>query len=105
MNPFTLLALLSVAGASALFIALALFLFAITRQLEQIGAEEKGYGVKASYLSKIRMGVRAIEVETGMIAPQVTRLNATLTSVRDGLIAVNANLAGVIAAVLKQGAP
>ena len=105
MNQFTLLTLLSVIGASALFIALALFLFAISMQLEKIGGEEKGYGVRASYLSKIRMGVRAIETETGMIAPQVTQLNDTLTHVRDGLIVVNGNLGGVIAAVSRQVAP
>ncbi|MDQ6634187.1 MAG: hypothetical protein M3Z10_05445 [Gemmatimonadota bacterium] len=105
MNIFTLLALLSVLGAAALFIALALFLNAITTQLEKIGGEEKGYGVKASYLSKIRVGVRAIESETGMIAPQVTQLNATLSSVRDGLIAVDTNLGDTIAAVTKQVAP
>ena len=105
MNQFTLLMLLSVIGASALFIALALFLNAITTQLEKIGGEEKGYGVRASYLSKIRVGVRAIESETGMIAPQVTRLNGTLTKVRDGLVVVDANLGGVIAAVSKQVAP
>ena len=105
MNPFTLLTLLSVIGASALFIALALFLNAITTQLEKIGGEEKGYGVRASYLSKIRMGVRAIETETGMIAPQVTQLNGTLAKVRDGLIVVDGNLGGVIAAVSKQVAP
>ncbi|MEO6527602.1 MAG: hypothetical protein ABIP93_13310, partial [Gemmatimonadaceae bacterium] len=67
MNVFTVLMLLSVVAASALFIALALFLNAITMELEKIGGEEKGYGVRASYLSKIRVGVRAIEVETGMI--------------------------------------
>ena len=105
MNTFTLLMLLSVVGAAALFIALAIFLNLITTQLEKIGGEEKGYGVKASYLSKIRVGVRAIESETGMIAPQVTQLNATLTKVRDGLIVVDANLGGVIAAVSKQVAP
>ena len=105
MNQFTLFMLLSVIGASALFIALALFLNAITTQLEKIGGEEKGYGVRASYLSKIRVGVRAIESETGMIAPQVTRLNGTLTKVRDGLVVVDANLGGVIAAVSKQVAP
>jgi len=105
MNAFTLLTLLSVVGAAALFIALALFLFAITGQLERIGGEEKGYGVKASYLSKIRMGVRAIETETGMIAPQVTLLNSTLTKVRDGLIVVDGNLAGVIAGVSRQVTP
>lgn len=105
MNPFTLLMLLSVIGAAALFIALALFLNAITTQLEKIGGEEKGYGVRASYLSKIRVGVRAIESETGMIAPQVTRLNETLTKVRDGLVVVDGNLGGVIAAVSRQVAP
>lgn len=102
MNTFTLLTLLSVLATSMLFVALALFLVAISSQLEQIGGEDKGYGVKASYLSRIRMGVRAIEIETGMIAPQVTQLNATLTSVRDGLIAVNDNLGGVITAVSRQ---
>ena len=103
MNIFTLLMLLSVAGASALFIALALFLNAITGELEKIGGEEKGYGVRASFLSKIRVGVRAIETETGMIPAQVTKLNTTLTQVRDGLIVVDGNLGGVIAGVSKQG--
>ena len=105
MNPFTLLMLLSVVGASALFIALCIFLNLITVQLEKIGGEDKGYGVRASYLSKIRMGVRAIETETGMIAPQVTQLNDTLTKVRDGLIVVDGNLGGLIAAVSKQVVP
>lgn len=102
MPPFTLLALLSVLAASALFIALALFLFAISSTLEQIGGETKSYGEAASFLSRIRMGVRAIETETAMIAPQVTQLNSTLTSVRDGLIAVDGNLGGVITAVSRQ---
>lgn len=102
MNPFTLLALLSVIAASALFIALAIYLFAIVSTLESIGGESKDYGAKASFLSKIRLGVRAIETQTGAIAPQVTRLNATLSSVRDGLVAIDNNLAGVITAVSRQ---
>ncbi len=102
MNPFTLLALLSLVGAAALFIALLLFLNLITTELEKIGGEEKGYGVRASFLSKIRVGVRAIETQTGAIAPQVTKLNGTLTQVRDGLVAIDKNLAGVIAAVVRQ---
>ena len=48
---------------------------------------------------------RAIETETGMIPTQVTRLNDTLTKVRDGLVVVNDNLGGVIAAVSKQVVP
>lgn len=102
MNTFTLLTLLSVTAASALFIALALFLGAIITQLESIGGEEKGYGATASFLSKIRVGVRAIEVETSAIAPQVTKLNGTLTSVRDGLSVIDNNLGAVIAAVSQQ---
>lgn len=104
LHPFTVLAFLSVLAASLLFIALPLFLFAISAELETIGGETKGYGAPASFLSKIRMGVRAIESETGMIAPQVTQLNTTLTKVRDGLIVVDGNLGGVIAAVSQQGA-
>ena len=105
MSTFTLLALLSVIAVAALFIALARFLFAIIDQLEMIGGETQGYGAKASFLSKIRMGVRAIEVQTGFIAPQVTKLNGRLTSIRDGLTAIDDNLAGVIANVSRQEAP
>jgi hypothetical protein len=105
MSTFTLLALLSVIAVAALFIALARFLFAIIDQLEMIGGETQGYGAKASFLSKIRMGVRAIEVQTGFIPPQVTKLNGTLTAVRDGLSAIDDNLAGVIANVSRQEAP
>jgi hypothetical protein len=105
MNTFTLLALLSVLAVAALFVALAFFLFAIIDQLEAIGGETQGYGAKASFLSKIRLGVRAIEVQTGYIPTQVTKLNGTLTSVRDGLAAIDANLGGVITNVSRQEAP
>ncbi|MBA3338776.1 MAG: hypothetical protein H0W68_14315 [Gemmatimonadaceae bacterium] len=94
----------SVLGASALFIALMLFLNLISATLADIGGEDKEYGKNASFLSNIRVGLRAIEVETGMIPTQVTKLNATLTAVRDGLIVVDDNLGGVIAAVSRQGA-
>ncbi len=104
MNAFTLLTLLSVIAVAALFVALAIFLFMITGTLEAIGGEAKSYGTKASFLAKIRVGVRAIEVQTGSIAPQVTKLNGTLTSVRDGLMAIDGNLGGVIAAVSRQEA-
>ena len=104
MNIFTVLMTLSVLAVSALFIALALFLNAISSELEKIGGEDQSYGAQASYLSKIRVGVRAIETETGMIAPQVTKLNGTLTQIRDGLVVVDGNLAALITAVSKQEA-
>lgn len=97
MNTMTLLMLLSVAGVAALFIALAVFLVLILRELTPTG------GTSTSYLAKIRLGVRAIEIETGHLAPQVTRLNGGLAAIRDGLKAIDANLGGVIAAVQRQG--
>ncbi|MEO6196322.1 MAG: hypothetical protein ABIS20_25155 [Thermoanaerobaculia bacterium] len=103
MNAFTLLTLLSVLGAAALFIALALYLVRITGELEKIGGSGYGYGLPASYLSKIRVGVRAIETETGGLAPRVVKLNGGLGAVRDGLRAIDANLGGLIEAVSRQG--
>lgn len=105
MNTFTLLALLSVIAASALFIALAIFLIKIAATLEWIGGKTRIYGEPSSYLSKIRLGVRAIEVQTGALAPQVTKLNGGLSAVREGMRAIDQNLGGVINAVSKQGAP
>ncbi len=104
MNTMTLLALVSVAGAAALFIALVIFLHFISKELETIGGMKKaGYGLPSSFLSKIRLGVRAIEIQTGGLAPEVIKLNGGLTAVRDGLGAIDSNLAGVITAVSAQG--
>lgn len=100
----TFLMLLSVLGAAALFIALAVFLVRICDELESIGGPATRFKKPVNYLSKIRLGVRAIEVQTGGLVPQVTKLNAGLGAVRDGLLAVDANLAGVIASVSRQKA-
>ena len=97
MNTFTVLTIITVAAAAALFIALVAFLFAIVGELRAVG------GTPVSYLAKIRLGLRAIEMETGHIVPEVTKLNGTLTSIRDGLRAVDANLGAVIAGVSRQG--
>lgn len=103
MSTMTLLTLLSVIGAAALFIALAAFLTLIVRELELIGGSEiKNYGTRASFLSKIRLGVRAIETQTGGLAPSVTQLNGGLTAVRDGLGVIDTNLGNLITAVTKQ---
>jgi heme A synthase len=98
----TLLMLLSVLGAAALFIALAIFLVFITNELEAIGGPATRFKKPVNYLSKIRLGVRAIEVQTGGLVPQVTKLNAGLGAVKGGLEAIDSNLAGVIAAVSRQ---
>ncbi|MDQ3522618.1 MAG: hypothetical protein M3434_09835 [Gemmatimonadota bacterium] len=104
MNTMVLLTLISVIGAAALFIALAVYLVLISGELERIGGKRPTYGEPSSYLSKIRLGVRAIETQTGGLVPHVTRLNGGLSAVRDGLRAIDTNLGGVIAAVVRQEA-
>ena len=106
MNTMTLLTLISVIAASGLFLALAFFLHYICVELEIIGGMKKGgYGVPSSFLSKIRLGVRAIEVQTGGLAPEVIKLNGGLTAVRDGMGMIDSNLDGLIAAVSAQKVP
>jgi hypothetical protein len=102
MNAMIFLAALSVLGAAALFVALALFLRAIAGELEVIGGPATRFVAPVNYLSKIRLGVRAIERQTDALAPQVTRLNSGLSAIRDGLRAIDANLAALIAAVSRQ---
>ena len=96
MTAMVWLMLISVIAASALFIALAAFLLLILKELNPIG------GLGTSYLAKIRLGLRAIEVETGHIPKQVTKLNIGLSAVRDGLIVVDGNLAQLAAHVQRQ---
>lgn len=103
MLSLTTLMWLTSAGVVALFVALALYVRAISRELEEIGGPATRFYRPVNYLSKIRVGLRAIDVHTGHIAPQVTALNATLASIRDGLRTVDAGLAGTIAAIQRQG--
>jgi hypothetical protein len=105
VNVFVVLMWLTAFGVVALFVALALFLRAINRELEQIGGPATRFFRPVNYLSKIRLGVRAIEVHTGHIAPQVTTLNAGLSAVRDGLRAIDGGLADAIAHVQRQERP
>ena len=97
------LAVISLVGAVALFVVLDLFLVAIARALERIGGPATRFVHPVNYLSKIRLGVRAIERETDALAPQATRLNAGLAAVRDRLGVVDDNLAALIVAVSRQG--
>ena len=102
MNVFVVLAVVSVIGAAALFVALALFLRAIDAELEAIGGPATRFVTPANYLSKIRLGVRAIERQTDALAPQVGRLNEGLSATRDGLKAIDGNLGALIASVSRQ---
>ena len=96
MNTMVWLSIASVAAVAALFIALATFLVLILRQLDPTG------GTGRSYLAKIRLGLRAIEIETGHIPGEVVPLNQRLALIRDGLVQVDVNLGSLASAVQRQ---
>lgn len=102
MHPFVLLMWVTLAGIVALFVALALYVRAISRELEEIGGPATRFYRPANYLSKIRVGLRAIEVHTGHIAPKVTGLNGQLEAIRDGLRAIDDSLGRAITSVQRQ---
>jgi predicted PurR-regulated permease PerM len=79
-----------------LVVVLVSYLSRIINSLNSIGGDGK------SYLAKLRLGLRAIETETGHLPTEVTKLNETLSDTAGGLVAVNENLEGTIEAVLAQ---
>ena len=91
------LTVLSILAVVLLAGALIYFLVRITSVLGRIG------GTPTSYLAKIRMGVRAIEVETGHLPVEVTRLNEQLRQIAGGLRAVDDKLVATAGAAAKQG--
>lgn len=96
MTAVVWLAVLSVAAVAALFVTLAVFLIRILDALIPTG------GSATSLLAKIRLGLRAIEIETGHLPAEATTLNAGLAAVRDGLNGVGADLGRLAAAVQRQ---
>lgn len=91
-----LLTLISAIVVVIFFVVVAFYVHHIAKTLEAIG------GSPTSYLAKLRMGLRAIEQETGHLPTQVTQLNQGLTQVAGGLRQVDAHLVGTIEAVVKQ---
>ena len=91
-----LLMVLSAIVTLIFFGALAVYLYLIIQLLEAIG------GHPDSYLAKLRLGLRAIETETGHLPVQVTKLNEGLTAVAGGLETADKHLAGTIEAVVQQ---
>ena len=94
---FVLLMVLSLLAVLALFIALIYFLVQIVTVLGRVG------GRADSYLAKLRMGLRAIEVETGHLPVQATHLNSSLGAISDGLQAIDLGLVGIATAAIQQG--
>lgn len=78
------------------FLVLAYGLIKISSMLQSIG------GKPTSYLAKLRLGLRAIESETGHLTPQVVQLNEGLTQVRAGLKQIDGHLIGVIEGAVDQ---
>ncbi len=93
---YILLMILTVLLVLVFVIALIYFVGHIHRLLVNIG------GNGNSFLAKLRLGLRAIETETGHLPVQVTKLNETLTNTGAGLKVVNGHLEGTIQAALKQ---
>ena len=91
-----LLMLATILAVVLLVVVLVTYLMAIIKLLNHIG----GFG--DSYLAKLRLGLRAIETETGHLPTKVTKLNTALSATAEGLIVVNNNLSETIAAVTNQ---
>ena len=97
-----LLTALSILAVLLLFGALVFYLIRIIAALESIGGKATGYSSRLSYLGKIAFGVRAIEQQTGHLAPEVIRLNESLTKAAAGLRSIDSHLVGTIEAVVRQ---
>ncbi len=93
---FILLMILTVLLVLLFVITLIYFVIRIHRLLVNIGGDGN------SFLAKLRLGLRAIETETGHLPVQVTKLNETLSNTGAGLKVVNGHLEGTIQAALKQ---
>lgn len=93
---FVLLMVLTILAVLALVVVLVYYLSHIIGLLESIG------GTPTSSLARLRVGLRAIETETGNLPSQVPPLNATLGAIAEGLGQVDRHLVGTIEAVQRQ---
>ncbi len=90
-----LLVTLTCLAAVLLLVVVAVNLIRINHLLDWIG------GRPISWLAKIRFGLRAIETETGQLAPLVTNLNTGLGALDGGLRQVENDLSAAVAALRK----
>ena len=91
-----LLMIITILAVLLLVYVLVHYLRAIIKLFTSIG------GNGSSYLAKLRLGLRAIETETGHLPVQVTKLNGALTKVAGGLKVVDEQLEESINAAVKQ---
>lgn len=93
---YTFLMILTVLLVLLFVGSLIFFVASIRRLLVNIGGDGN------SFLAKLRLGLRAIETETGHLPVEVTQLNETLSNTGEGLKLVNGHLEGTIESALKQ---
>lgn len=93
---YTFLMILTVLLVLVFVGSLIFFVASIHRLLVNIGGDGN------SFLAKLRLGLRAIETETGHLPVEVTQLNETLSNTGEGLKLVNGHLEGTIESALKQ---
>jgi hypothetical protein len=91
-----ILMIVTILAVLLLVFVLIKFLRSIINSLKSIG------GTGTSYLAKLRLGLRAIETETGHLPVEVGRLNKNLINTANGLKVVDEHLVGTINAVLAQ---
>lgn len=96
MNIYITLMIVTILAVLLLVFVLVTYLRAIIGLLRSIGGDPE------SYLAKLRLGLRAIETETGHLPTEVTKLNGTLIRTAEGLKVVDKHLVGTIEAVVKQ---
>jgi len=92
----TLLTLLTAALVLIVLLVVAIGLIKISTVLRSIG------GTPTSFLAKLRLGLRAIQMETSHLTPQVVKLNEGLSEIAGGLQAIDKNLVATINAAVKQ---
>lgn len=93
-----LLTLISALVVVVLFATVIAYLVTIVDRLERVG------GAPTSFLAKIALGVRAIETQTGALAPQVIQLNDGLSTIDGGLKVIDEHLVAAYTSVGRQGA-
>ncbi len=93
---YTLLMLLTIVLVLILVFTLIIIVTQIRKLLVSIGGDGR------SFLAKLRLGLRAIETETGHLPVHVIKLNETLSNTGAGLKVVNKHLEETIQAALKQ---
>ena len=91
-----ILMILTILAVLALVYVLLRYLADIADALLSIGGDGQ------SYLAKLRLGLRAIETETGHLPSNVVNLNKTLTKTAEGLKAVDDGLVTGIEKALAQ---